>query len=66
MSRPDVVGFLLGDAIKTLENTGISIKRINVTAPPREKSDIYDESYRVVRTSMISDKEIELLVCKPL
>jgi hypothetical protein len=66
MSVPNVIGYYLYDAKVILSEAGINIESIRVTAPPRNKSIEFDDSFRVVRQRLIKPKEIELLVCKPL
>ena len=63
---PDVVGFTLGEARGVLDNSGVSITAVRITAPPKEITAEYDDSFRVLRLNIIGDKSIELLICKPL
>ncbi len=62
----DIVGLTLEDARAVLTREGFTETTIKVTAPPREKSRNFDESYRVLRVNSIHGKSIEILVCKPL
>lgn len=66
MKDIDVAGLTLSNAREKLQSEGVYIVSVKVTAPPKEKSNIYDDSYRVIRTRMLQEKEVELLVCKPL
>lgn len=65
MTRPDIIGYPLGEARKLLTDAGIEILKVLVTAPPREKTEYYDDTYRVIRWTQ-KDKKAELLVSKPL
>jgi hypothetical protein len=66
MRIPDVVGYSLGDARSLLNQESISINNIAVTAPPKHKSNEFEDFYRVLRINIINEKNIDLLVCKPL
>lgn len=66
MVNPDVVGFTLIDAKKILEQEGVEINSITLTAPPKETKGIPDDLCRVIKQNVINDKNVELIVCKPL
>ncbi|MCX7843542.1 MAG: PASTA domain-containing protein [Clostridia bacterium] len=63
---PDVVGLPCGEAMDILRQAGIAVTRVEITYPPREKSESFDDSYRVIRIKNNAGKSVELLVCKPL
>lgn len=65
MVIPDVVGFMLEDAIKELNEAGYVVSNIFLTTQPRNVSNSYDLSCRVLRIKASIDKKVELLVCKP-
>lgn len=65
MQIPDVAGFTLGEAIELINRTGLNIRHVRVTAPPRLKHGGYNESYRVIKLETVNRKEIDLLVCNP-
>jgi len=66
MTFPDIIGFTLGEAAKEIEKSGMEISSVTVTSPPRTKTGCYEDYYRVVRTTIVDKKKVELLVCKPL
>jgi hypothetical protein len=66
MNLSDVLGYTLEDGITMLKNNGIEAPQIKVTAPPREKSDYFDEHYRIIKVTAMQNNNVELLVCKPL
>ena len=66
MTVPSVIGFYLCDAKIVLQEVGIHISSIKVTAPPRNASQEFYDTFRVVRQTLTESNEIELLVCKPL
>jgi hypothetical protein len=66
MNMPDVIGFTLGEASILLKKAGLSICRIQVIAPPRDTSQLYDDNYRVIKLDTIDDKNVALHICKPL
>jgi len=63
---PDVVGYTLGEAVKLLQEQGITISAVGITAPPKSRTVEYDDSYRVIRQRFIDENKIEILICKPL
>lgn len=66
MNLPDVAGYTLEEAKKILASAGYEKLIVKVTAPPRERNDSYDGSYRVIRMKAAENGTIELLVCRPL
>jgi hypothetical protein len=63
---PDIIGFTLEEARKRVHEAGCEIGDIHVTAPPRERSEVFNEDYRVVRATEATNRKVELLICKPL
>lgn len=63
MNIPDIVGFTLGRARELLENNGITIADISVTAPPRGRGGAYGDYSRIVRLEAVGEKRAALLVC---
>ncbi len=66
MNIPDIVGFTLGDAMAKLEKERITVDKVVVTSPPRERSNEYDDSYRVIKVNTIDSQSVQILICKPL
>ncbi|WP_010252261.1 hypothetical protein [Acetivibrio cellulolyticus] len=66
MNVTDVIGFTLKDAKAIFENNNIKDYSIKVTSSPRLKCDDYDDNYRVVSIRKASNKEFEMIICKPL
>ena len=64
MNIPDVTGFTLGEARKTIESAGMEIKRISMTAPPRLQGNNVDDTCRVVRLRKTDNGKINLTVCQ--
>lgn len=63
---PNCIGYKLEDARRLFEEAGIHIDSIQVTLPPRDKEREPAEHYRIVRQKLISEKNVQLIVCKPL
>lgn len=66
MDIPDIVGMTLGEARTLLGKAGIGISSVQVTAPPRNRSEVYEDFYRVIKSERTGEDTLELLVCKPL
>lgn len=65
MNVSDLIGFTLGEAKEIIYKSGMEIKDISITAPPKCKIDEIDDSYRVLRSEGDNDRRIKLLVCNP-
>ena len=65
MNTLDIIGFRLAGARRILQKEGKSILSVEVTAPPRHKSEEYDDSFRVIRLIQIDKNNVGLLVCNP-
>ncbi|MGI6778291.1 MAG: hypothetical protein ACOX7R_09855 [Acetivibrionales bacterium] len=65
MNIPDVTGFTLGEAKELIENAGMEIISISLTAPPRCRINGVDDACRVVRIRECEEGKIELIVCNP-
>lgn len=66
MQIPDVAGYKLGEAKLKLQEMGVNIDSITVTSPPKLKLVEFDNSYRVIKVSIVGDSKVELVICKPL
>ncbi len=66
MKFPDVVGYTLGEARIIIGRSKAEVRAIDVTSPPRQNSNQYDDTFRVVRMTITDTGKIDLLVCKPL
>lgn len=66
MAYPDVCGFTLEKAVQILVKEGCSVEKINILKPPRDITNDYDGSYRVIKADFPKPSKAELLVCKPL
>ena len=63
LNVPDVVGFTFGEAAKLIEEKGMKLGAVVLTAPPRLQDTEVDEDCRVLRQKVGIDGRIELLVC---
>lgn len=61
-----LMGFTLGDALRTALERGYCIESITITSPPRLQISEYDNSFRVLRVELLAGKRLTMLVCKPL
>ncbi len=61
---PDISGYKLKDAGLILRKSGISIKNIVITSPPKKEYTEYDEEFRVLRIRGFFDDGAEILVCR--
>lgn len=62
----DLIGYTLGDAVKSAQKKGYVIDNISVSSPPRIKITEYDDSFRVIRVKTLTNNRLTVLVCKPL
>ncbi len=51
-----LVGYSLGDALKTAVGMGYTIDEILVSSPPRMHINEYDDSFRVIRVKSLNNK----------
>ncbi len=65
MDMPDVVGLDYKNAKEILEHKNIKIANIKITAPPRHINDCYEDYFRVLKLDIISESEVEILICDP-
>lgn len=65
MNIPDIIGYTLEEARAILDKENILIDCVKVTAPPKQKTDEYQEHFRVIRWNRIEQQKVELLVCRP-
>lgn len=61
-----LIGYTLGDAVKSVGDMGYAIDSISVSSPPKMNITEYDDSFRVVRAMALKNKSLSILVCKPL
>ena len=66
MQIPDVVGYTLCEAREILNVHKINISGIKTATTPKDSSQDYNDSYRVLRMEILGDSDVELLICKPL
>lgn len=66
MSIPNIIGFTLGEAVKMLQEAGIYVCGIKLTAPPRHMPLEYEENDRVARYTPVGDGKVEIVVCKQM
>jgi hypothetical protein len=66
MTIPDIIGYTIEEARNKLQQCGIHIESISITAPPKEKLTEFDIRFRVIKVSVIDENKIDLLICKPL
>ncbi|HOJ10576.1 MAG TPA: hypothetical protein PK733_08285 [Clostridiales bacterium] len=62
---PDVSGYYLKNALKIINECGVEIVDIKITAPPRCRSKDYDDDFRVLRIRSVGPNKVELVVCNP-
>jgi hypothetical protein len=65
MNIPDVIGLDYKDARIILEQKGIKIKEIKITAPPRHTYNFAKDHFKVLKMIPIKEKGVEILLCNP-
>ncbi len=61
-----LIGYTVGDALKSADNMGYTIDGIFISSPPKVNITEYDDSFRVIRVKNLNNKSLNILVCKPL
>ena len=66
MFDTDVIGYTLGEAKELIARAGLAIHAVRLTNAPRIKLDEYRDDFRVIRSKIVEENKLELVVCKPL
>ncbi|TYQ13026.1 UNVERIFIED_CONTAM: hypothetical protein Cloal_4075 [Acetivibrio alkalicellulosi] len=61
-----ILGLTLREAKEIIEHEGKYIYSVHVTSPPRERTNEYEDYYRVLNVKELDESNIKLIVCKPL
>ena len=63
-SEIDIIGYTLSEAKKKLVPMDICIISVEVIAQPRDKTNDYNEDYRVIKQELLDKSRIKVWVCK--
>lgn len=66
MKTLDVIGLKLKDARKIIIESGYCIDSIKVTAPPKYRTESYDDDFIIIRIKFVGEDRVELIICRPL